>query len=313
MPLTYPGRTFPQSIKQRYRAMGRGNALVVVEGPTDRKTLLPMVKEGTRIVAGNGRDMVLDAYRELKGAGFDRCLFIVDCDNNFPADMKGQSDLIVTMNRDIESDSLFELEGYNRIAFEYLDVGDPGPEELATRRQEVLDFACELCCKFGLVKDVARMRGLPLRLPNPMTGQRVRVTPADLPSVGGWVASQEVPSFAQLVVELSRLLSWGNAVTTAVAVDSERLWYEPCGRHHQTCCGKCRTRALCNGHDLVSALAVDLSIRLTFQVSSRDLDRLVRIGVDRELVSRWGVGRRIRAWEDKTSVPVLHPARFPGS
>ena len=309
MVLSYPPGAFSQSVRQRYRALASNQVLVIVEGDSDRRTLLPLLGDNVVLVPAGGRDALLDTYSRLEKAALDRCLYIVDCDNDFSNELKGRANLIITSHRDIEADALFDLEGYDRLAFEYLDYGSASAEELMARKDELLSFAAGISSRFGVVKDAARKRGLRLKLRDAFTNAKVRSTPADLPSIGSWVAAQKIPTLNEIAFELGRLMSWSNPDIIDVAQEAGARWNDPCRRHGLPGCGECRLRTSCNGHDLVATLAVDLSIRLTTQVTSAELDRHLRMSTNRDLVHRWTVGKRISGWENEIHLGVLRRRR----
>lgn len=304
--LSYPGpRAYAQAIRQRYVTLKPEEVLVAVEGATDKRVLSPILRPNVRILAASGRDMVLGAYSELASEGLDRCLYVVDCDDNLPATFKGRPNLVVTQHRDIEADALFCLRGFDRIASEYLGAAHTREEEVSLQRDELLSLAVDLSSLLTITKDVARHMGLALRSLDPITGNRTRLTFDHLPATGAWVRSQKVPTTEELAGEMGKVLGWTAADVGRVSTLAENSWASECGTHGRTECGACRLHRHSNGHDLVSVLAIDLSQRLTTPITASNLDRDIRMTTDRALVAGWRVGQRIAAWESSTGTSVL--------
>lgn len=304
--VSYPNpRAYAQAIRQRYAALGPEEVLIAVEGATDKRVLSPILRPDVRILAASGRDMVLGAYSELESEGLDRCLYVVDCDDNFPATLKGRPNLVVTQHRDIEADALFCLRGFDRIASEYLSGAHTREEEVSIQCEELLSLSVNLSALLTIAKDIARPMGLALRVVDPITGKRVRLTFDHLPSTGSWIRSQKVPNPKDLVAEMGSVLGWTASEMGRVASLATVSWASQCGPHGRTECSACRLHRHSNGHDLVSALAIDLSQRLTTTITASDLDRDIRMTTDRTLVAGWRVGQRIAAWETSTGASVL--------
>lgn len=298
-------RSYAQAIRQRYSALAPTEVLVAVEGATDKRALMPIFRPEVKFVPAGGRDMLLGAYSELASEGLDRCLFIADCDNSFPPSLKGLQNLVITEHRDIESDALFCLRGFDRIAIEYLASPTLELEEVELQRDEILLTAVSFSSLLATVKDEARQRGMVVRWPDPVTGRRTRLSFEHLPTVGTWINSQQLPTPTDLAIEVGRALGWSPSDAHAVGRASESSWSAVCAPHATAECGDCRLHRHSNGHDLVSALAIDLSGRLTTSVTPADLDRDIRMATDRTLTHTWHVGRRIRAWESSLDLSIL--------
>lgn len=304
--LNYPSvAAFAQHVRQQHRALQDDEVLLVVEGSTDCRALRQLLIESVILVPARGRNLVLGAYEELRQENLAACLFLADCDNNFPSDLKGLTNLVITSNRDLEADLLFALNGYERIVLEFLGGASSRTKELLVQRDEVLSYCATFVSAFGIVKDAARSRGLTLRIADPLTAQRVRSTISDLPQAAGWIGAGYQPSIDEIAADLGHLLGWTALDVSAVAVDANRTDAEPCRRHAVVACVECRRRCHCNGHDMVSAIALDLSARLTLAVSQEELDKHLRIAADRSLVPRWSVGRRMRRWEEGAKARLL--------
>ena len=302
--LRYPPGTFIQSVKQRHRALAQDQVLLVVEGADDKRFMAPLLTGRVHILPARGRDMVLAARSGLRSAEFDRCIFLVDCDDDIAVGYKGHPNLVITTFRDLDADGLLALKSYNRISSEYFyDLG-MSPDDLQAEAQALLDYAVELSCAFGQCKAAARTLGLRLRIVTER-GESVSLPLSSMPSVGAWIGAQRLPDLAEICGDMAGVLGWnGDQVGRAVSL-ARSGWLSECRHHGVVGCTRCRTLSLCAGHDLTAAIAVDLSIRLSSTVTTKELERLSRMGTDRWHATRWTVGQRLRAWADSRGLDVV--------
>ena len=103
---------------------------MVVEGASDRSALYPFVVPTAWVVPAYGKEQVLCAYDELEAPLRNGTLFIADCDGGVDARYKGNADLVITTNRDIEADLLFELQALERVALDVLAAHGPNPRSV---------------------------------------------------------------------------------------------------------------------------------------------------------------------------------------
>lgn len=306
MTLVFPSaESFAQQLKLTHRTLSGDDVIVVVEGSTDRRALTSMLARRARIVPANGRDIVLGAYRALQSNPLDRCLFVADCDGNFPDDLKGLSDLIITSHRDIEADLMFELRGHERISMEYLGEAMLPIEETYLRSDEAFSLCSSVVYRLGITKDAARGLGLRLRYLDVNRGQRIRISLADLPSAQSWLGREEAPGFDEIVQDMAFVLGWSDEEARRVESMADLTESALCRTHTNPICTPCLNRRFCNGHDMVIAFALHLEVRLGQEVSAREIDRHLRLGADRTLITRWNVAERIRRWEMVRGLPVL--------
>lgn len=302
MTLSFPrAAALAQSIRQRLQALPPASPLLVVEGSTDKRALLPFLLPDVVVVPARGKDMLLGAYALLEPDSLSNCLFVVDCDGETASEWKGRPNLIISENRDIEADLLFELSAFDRLVAEYLGAGLSTPSDVASQAAGLLLQCSELTANLGVLLDSARQRGLRVRVIDGVTGVKRRAAPSDLPSLEAWLSSGHAPNYREVLQDLKGLLAWSDTDLAAVELDARAGEGKSCRAHGRARCIPCRARRYSNGHDLVQAITRALRSRIG-ELEQTEVERAVRMCADKQLADRWIVAQRVRLWEASASV-----------
>ncbi|MFD7655870.1 hypothetical protein ACFV4N_18000 [Actinosynnema sp. NPDC059797] len=289
----------------RRRALPPDSALVVVEGVTDKRALFPFVSSTCFVVPAAGKDRLITAFESLDKDLLDKTLFILDCDGSTPQRLKGRSGLILTVNRDLEADLLFELQSLNRIVADYFADSAPTPSSVSSILEEIQKEVAEVTQSFGMLRKVAGEAGFRVRVKD--TGRRNsrKIRLYDLGAVESKIGSGAQIPLAVILDEMSSRLGWNNDQKSDIASRCKALSRIECRHHGESACKPCGFRKYCNGHDIVDALAICLSRRLKKAVRAEDIDRMLRMSSSERFLPSWEVYRRVRNWESDSSLNVF--------
>lgn len=291
-------------MRQRRRALASEIALIVVEGSSDRRALYPFLHPKTVVVAANGNYHVVSAFDGLETDVRKGILFILDCDGTVDERLKGHRELVITTNRDIEADLLFELDGLTRVAYSVLG-GAVSREEIDTQVRDLLRFARQLTSTIGLIQTSARSLGLRVRVASRSSGQRRPLRLRDVRDIPQWAARLYRPSILEAAKAIANSTGWSEEDVEAVAGRAVELRESICKPHSRSACASCRYMTHCNGHYLVEAISLALTQHHSVRISAEELDRSVRIAADPRRLGDWQVVRRIQAWEEGQACRAL--------
>lgn len=295
MPTVFSPSQFVQSVRQRRRVLKPEESIVIVEGIHDRRCLLPFLTDSTVVLVANSKEVVIWTYENLETDLRDGVLFIMDCDGHVQDHLKGRTDLVITTNRDIEADLLFELNAMNRLASELIEA------EVAMAAREVAAEALAVACKMsgmhGAVLHAAKSVGAPIRINDRSTRQSRPIRVSDLDECDGWASDTSLLTGHSIVVSIGGKLSWDGAQLVAIEGALRSSSAKRCRSHASAECEPCFHRSFCDGHALVDSLAVVLRARCGARISAAELDRLMRVSSDASQLSGWEVANRIRQWE----------------
>lgn len=293
---------FLQSLRLRARRLTDQGALVVVEGPRDRKALLPLASEWAFIVPAGGRDKLVFAFDNLEEEFRDRVLFILDCDGGVDLRLKGQLGLVITSNRDMEADLILELNAVEGVVFQVADVSDvPNGRALSDR---IVEQACDLSAAFGVVLAGAWACGYPTKIRG--KGGRPPHTATLMDVNNEWSSENLTNSPQDLAKRLAAVIPWGGDELGTVVGWMGIARDKACRSHGCASCRECWYRSYSRGHDLVDALGIVLMTLAGVKVEP--LDSLLRLGLDHSRVGDWSVARRVRSWEEQAQRYALRPS-----
>lgn len=295
---------FVQSLRLRSRALGASEVIVVVEGTTDKRALLPFLGQGVIIVPARGKEEVIAAFDSLEPHLRTAVLFVIDCDGATDGRLKGHRDLIITANRDIEADLVFELRACERVAHELLGVKHDHRAAVHQQLELALTDASRVSRRLTLALDTARGQGLPCGLVDRRTRLRRRLRVADLPDVATWRVEHDKLDLRSAVADLQGLIGWSGAEAGSVVRATRLAMNTPCRVHSVPECD-CGNMRLCNGHHLVGAFEAILIQDHGLTFAQGEIDRAIRMGADRDRLDSWVVATRIRVWEAGTGRRVL--------
>lgn len=295
--LRYPSAAgFAQAIIQRRRALPPERPLVVVEGATDRRALLPHFAENVQVIPAGGRPNAIAAFHRAKLDGMMGVLVIIDCDGDTPLELKGHHGLVISTNRDLEADLLLELDAMRRFACEVLaDSADDGQAAKALAGA-LLRSVQEVAVAIERVRSAARRLGIGTRMLDAKLGRRRKIRPTDLAGSLVWVSESQMLKLEEVTAEYGALAGWSAAEMQAVAVGAQADAGASCCRHESPGCEACETRCLCNGHDLVDLLTIGVNGATGLSLKVEEVDRSLRIAADARKIASWEVAKRAKRW-----------------
>lgn len=308
MALTYPSAAaLAASIQLRRRSLPIDNVLLIVEGSTDGRSLLPFLNEKVHLVPSTGKDYLLGAYEALKQDPPINCLYLVDCDGQIDSRWLGQPDLIVSEYRDIEVDLLRVLRSFEVVGPEYLWNGQGSVGTARDLAAELCDFALDMAAVFGVIIDSAREAGLKIRIRDPHTGNLRRIRLGDLASFDSWIGSGKVPSQEVMIEAISQFVGWSHTEKVEILESAQVGGRKHCRLHSLTCCRDCVARRFSNGHDTVAVLAALISEKGGVErLPLAAVTHALRIGGRIDRVHSWDVARRATLWAESNGAIVFN-------
>lgn len=296
---------FAQSICQRRRALDPAVALVVVEGATDRRALLPFLETDVVVVPAIGRPNAIATHRRVNSEGLSGVLVLIDCDGEVPDELKGLPDLIISANRDLEADLLLELNALRRYAMDLVadSVVDRAGAEV--RITMILERALAVSAELERVRRAARALGVKTRFVDPVTGQNRKVAARDLQETASWLATANRMRTTDVVQAYGAVAGRSTEDAALVIRVASRPVATPCAPHGAKQCAPCEYRALCVGHDLVELVAQALRDETGWELELTEVDRGLRVASDRQLVADWCVSVRGRRWAEGAGVALF--------
>ncbi len=295
--LSFPSpAAFTQSLRMRRSGSVPGTRFLVVEGVSDKKSFHPLLDPHLHYVPARGKDMVLFAFETLTLEGVNDCLFVVDCDGGTESKWLGRHGLVISNNRDLDADLLFDLNAFDRVALEYLSGFGQTAEECAAVGQELLAYARALSADFGVVLDAARDTGAPTKVYDENRGSRRRLQLLDFDDSVAWIQNFVPVDREELATLAAGALGWTDDQLAGVIIEVTGGALKACRAHGLPRCAECTPRHFSSGHDLVDILSLSLSQRCGFVVSSGELARATRLAASTQSVSAWSVARRVGGW-----------------
>lgn len=304
--LTFPSPdAFLQSVRQRRRALDSSIPIVIVEGSSDKRALSAFLNPDAVTIPANGKDFLIHAYDFLEARLRRGVIFLLDCDGRVDQRFKGNIDLVLTSNRDMEADLVFELNAVRRLAHEFLAPAASSAGEIEGFVASITADACTLSGTIGLTRDAAKEHGLPVRIRDHVTGKKRKVGLLDLSEATRWAADIRIFGVGELTNALGGFLGWTREQMAFVSGRSATVANAPCIKHSVNTCWPCLRRSNCNGHDLVDALYLVLCARHRIDTRVEEVARALRMGIGPESLAAWTVARRISAWEAANECSVI--------
>lgn len=264
----------------RLDKLGAASGVLFVEGEDDRRLLADRIVPAEQLIVGGGKSRVLRACAARESEEEGAYLFLVDCDFDVPAGrLKPGGDLIVTHMPSIESDLV--AAGALRGVVRELVPRARLQGTVASTARIVECRAVALAEGLGRLRYAARVLDLPLSFESLRANVR-KYRKADGPDVEKMLqvlrSQPEQPDF-----DTDELRTLAESAQSGIQ--------------------------LCDGHDLVSAIATVL--RDDFSVEARaaiTLPSLLRLSITTEALLESPVGKRLRRWEVRTGRSVIHAA-----
>jgi hypothetical protein len=118
--------------------LGEGAAILLVEGPDDKRVFSNRSPRRQQVVVSGGRKLLLEAYDALEGDDSERIIFVTDCDYEVAAGaLSGSRNLIITQHADVDSD-LIQLGALRKAVAELIPSAMDTTETLEQTTSRVL-------------------------------------------------------------------------------------------------------------------------------------------------------------------------------
>jgi len=303
--LDYPrASAFLAEVRSATRALKPGQVLAIVEGVSDRAALMPHFAGEVVLKAAKGREKLLSAYFGLESSLRSPVVFIFDCDGNTPLELKGQVDLVISSNRDMEADLIFDLNAFHGVTQDYLGRIYEDTAVVRAHTEAAVEQASEMSTDLGLILKGAKAMGLTTHIKRPRAGIDRVITVTDVNDAAFDFSSRRPSDLSTLSQAVGTVLGWGQLDIEEISKRANSEYETHCARH-ETVCGRCRKRQLANGHHLVDALSLILD-RVHGQIVSPSLVASgLRMSPSPLALKSWVVLRRLKAWEDASGMRVL--------
>lgn len=247
----------------------------MVEGDSDRRVLRGLCVTPKQIVVSTNKVLSLDAYAQMNSRDRQRMVFVVDCDDDIPPQVRG-ANLIITKHLDLEAD-LLDLGVLEGVVAEV--VKDATEDTIPEIAKELLRLAVRLAAPVGRMRKAARGLGIAMKAIEPW---RIDFESFDCEDgIDQDQAFNEVSRRAALTRHQEKqMLGELSSVPGGFAV--------------------------CNGHDLIAA--VEHVLRTKYRVPkavARGIDSMVHLAFRPSHANCWVVVERLRRWEAKTGRRLL--------
>ena len=289
----------------RIRALPSDCAVIIVEGSSDRSVLLPFAENDTLILVARGKDRLIPAYDLLDRRLRAGVVFILDCDGATPDRLKGRNDLVLTVNRDLEADLVFELAVLKRVVLEILSNKLDSPSVADGVVEVLTTTATAIATSLGIVHQAALSLDVPTRVPDPVSGRRRKIIPSDLGELDEWLSDRAAVQLPDVIAATAAALGWSQPQLDAVGHEALFLAQDRCSRHQRVACESCQRMRFCNGHHLVDALTQAVRVLHSRTLSPHELDRLLRLASTSVASDSWAVLTRVREWQRGAGVRAL--------
>jgi hypothetical protein len=285
---------FIDALKQAAREVqGSNRVVLVLEGGSDHLALGLRLSDWVEVQVAGGKETLIAAYRGLDARDKNQMVFVVDCDGEVDADLKGHIDFILTTNRDIEADLILTLGALERVLFLTL----PRTEDLPRTRDTAAEMAKRIstvALRISALLLVASSRGLSV---HPRSrGARSKLDAIVLNDDLDWTREDPAP-ITELVASAGRRLGWGIEECDSVESGVEELLSRPCRRHNRAACSPCTFAAVLIGHQAVAA-TVALLTAFGAKLGENEVPNLIYAVPSMEQIIQWEVGRRLALWAE---------------
>ncbi len=291
------------------------HVILVAESNADTSALSGILADAVHVQKGMGKVNCVGAHQYLTDEERRRTLFLVDCDGEDNQELLAKDALIISENRDLESDMFFRLRSFEEILVRQFAQKDGSLSLFRTAARECHSFVLELATRVGLIRDIANRLGLQTRLEDMCTGKRRKVSVRDLKDIDTYCSSLQTPAFETILSEFRNLLTWTDGDVISVRNSSAANSVKKCRIHNESDCLACKGRRFANGHELV-----DLGARvLAFKrhggegppaPNFREFEHLLRASVTSDACADWQTVTRIRRFETWGGFTIL---RTPGA
>lgn len=281
-----------------------GFTLLVVESDADAAILGQFLADNVRIIPTLGKGNVLGVRELMKNErDSNHIVYLIDCDNQHGGTLLGQNDVVVSVNYDLESDLVWQLDALETYATTVL-MADFGHVGTARRyAAELRNQAGKAAAALGVILASARELKFPLRIIDPHNGQKRRIRIHDLPQFSLWV--QESAPSIDLLTELAARLSWTELQVSQIEEHMQQRAGKKCRIHALSKCNSCTIRSYASGHEQFSWMLEDLKGRAAGKLNPPAIDLVLRGVSDKAALHRWVVYQRLAAWQAATGLGLV--------
>lgn len=296
----------PAAFVQELRMSVRKNptaTFLVAEGGGDKVALTRHLDSSVRVKVAGGRETLVAAYLELEAHYRDRVVFVADCDGDTDQTLKGQVDLVISQNRDIQADHGLSLGALQPSLEVFLSPQYESQAQLRAVAENAAHAIRRVARVLTLLVVVAARHGLPTQVKVRGVGKRV-LSAINLDAVVDW-KSGTVPSVEAYAVEAGRLLAWSMDDVELVRTRIEALLVEACRRHSLSTCDDCLDCTYIGGHQLIAASESYIVRTLGSQLGENEVSNLLYACANGTLLDSWDVYRRLRVWSDASGFVIV--------
>ena len=271
MPTYSSAEALLSDARLRVDQLGGRRAILVVEGPDDKRLFSRWTATRQQVIATGGRTLLLSAHERAIQLNYLDIVFLTDCDYEVPLGylLPGSPSLVITTHADVESD-LAMIGGILEVVAELVPAANESTAALESISNEVMVRSVAIAEPLGRMRFVGRRGGFHVRTDIRMNRHRTQGTDdVDLEKIVQTVIGTS-PECPHSVAELSHLIA---DVPTGYS--------------------------MCNGHDL--SAAVNQVLRDDFAVRGQtpdSIERLLRQSVRAADLVGWNVVQRLHAWEN---------------
>ncbi|WP_405990801.1 hypothetical protein [Streptomyces sp. NBC_00986] len=261
----------------RADGLGSSRAILVVEGPDDKRVFARHVLDPAQILPAGGRKLLLSAHEKANVHQRAKIVFVTDCDYEVRRGaLHGSPDLIITTLTDMESD-LIALGLVEPLVLELVPQALESQAVCHSICVSVLAKAKKISIPLGRLRMAAQPLGIPLDLD-------------DVKISRYWNSKTASMNFARLVdamhSKVSDVVSF-NDWRALVAESPDDM-------------------GMCHGKDLLRSVAYVLKSEYRVADMTSDLlARLMRAHLTGDYLEKWDVIRRIKTWQQASQRYVL--------
>lgn len=295
-------------MKIRLLLQAGGQDFLFAESNSDTSALADLLADGIEVRKAQGKANCVGAHAYLSEDERRRVLFLVDCDGEDNSKILGIPSMIISSNRDLESDMFFVLRSYERLILTHLAERDGGIGDFRIRALECLNFVVHVTTLVGQIRDLAVARGLPTKIFDESTQKKRKVGVRDIGDLAQRCISLKAPLFEDLLAQFQSVLDWPSGTELVLSALSRENATKPCRAHSLPDCLGCRARRFANGHDLIDLGARVLHsqiLGLQGEPDYRNFERNLRLAIVSERCLAWATYDRMRRYERWSGKAVL--------
>lgn len=276
---TYPSaEALIADARLRQERFGAKTAILVVEGPDDKRLFGDRTLKRQQVIAAGGRKLLLASHEYARENQLKSIAFLADCDYDIPLGIIRPSEsLIITEHTDLEAD-LLHYGGWERLVSELVPAALDDDDRLSQIVANAMSRTVAITDVIGRYRRVARDLAFKAEY------EKIRYT------------KFRKPGTSQVDEDKLIRTLWQNSVDCPIGLSDLAARVQSIPADYDNC----------NGHDLVSAL--NHVLREDYGVRNQTpstLETLLRHGTPKNSFDQWTVVRRLRKWETNNDVCLL--------